>query len=172
VNGVSDTVAAGSAGSRAGAGYDELAAQAAALFEGERDFVANSANLSALLFNSLADVNWCGFYLSRQADLVLGPFQGQVACVRIPLGQGVCGVAAVRRKTVVVPDVHAFPGHIACDPLSRSEIVVPLITSSERLIGVLDIDSPVLGRFGEDDAAGLERLAGILIDCSDPPYLG
>jgi L-methionine (R)-S-oxide reductase len=148
--------------------YDFLADQATALFEGERDFIANCANLSALLFNSLENVNWCGFYLARRSDLVLGPFQGQVACVRIPVGRGVCGTSAEQRRTVVVPDVHAFPGHIACDPLSRSEVVVPLI-ASERVLGVLDIDSPSPGRFDDVDATGLERLAQILLASSDLP---
>jgi L-methionine (R)-S-oxide reductase len=148
--------------------YAFLAEQATALFEGERDFIANCANLSALLFNSLEDVNWCGFYLTRHHDLVLGPFQGQVACVRIPVGRGVCGNSAEQRRTVVVPDVHTFPGHIACDPLSRSEVVVPLI-ASERLVGVLDIDSPSLGRFDDVDATGLERLTAILLASSDLP---
>jgi L-methionine (R)-S-oxide reductase len=148
--------------------YSDLAEQATALFQGERDFIANCANLSAMLFNSLEDVNWCGFYLARRDELVLGPFQGQVACVRIPIGRGVCGTSAEQRRTVVVPDVHAFPGHIACDPLSRSEVVVPLVASG-RLIGVLDIDSPSPGRFDDADAPGLERLAETLLSSSDLP---
>jgi L-methionine (R)-S-oxide reductase len=148
--------------------YGELAEQAAALFQGERDFIANCANLSALLYNSLEDVNWCGFYLARGDELVLGPFQGQVACVRIAVGRGVCGASAEQGRTIVVPDVHAFPGHIACDPLSRSEVVVPLIVGG-RLIGVLDIDSPSLGRFDDIEATGLERVAEILLASSDLP---
>ena len=129
--------------------------------EDEPDPIANAANLSALLFNSLAQVNWAGFYFLRGETLVVGPFQGKPACVRIALGRGVCGAAAQRRATIVVPDVHAFPGHIACDSASRSEVVVPLI--GERLLGVLDIDSPEPGRFDDEDARGLERLAALFL---------
>src|SRR5579862_4258711 len=143
--------------------YADLLLQARSLFEGERDALANSANLSALLFNGLPDLNWSGFYWMKAGGLVLGAFQGKPACVRIALGKGVCGTAAVERRTVVVPDVEAFPGHIACDAASRSEIVVPLIAGRE-LLGVLDLDSPKLERFDLADARGLERLAAIFLD--------
>ena len=146
--------------------YARLRAELAAVVEGERDFIANLANCAALLFHTLPDLNWAGFYLLRGSDLVLGPFQGQLACVRIAPGRGVCGAAAQRRETVVVRDVHQFPGHIACDSASNSEVVVPLIVGA-RLIGVLDLDSPLIGRFDEQDAAGLEALAGILLKASD-----
>ena len=135
-------------------------------FAGERDPWANAANAAALVFESLPDLNWAGFYFLRGGGLVVGPFQGRVACVRIPLGQGVCGVAAKRRATVIVPDVQEFPGHIACDAASNSEIVVPL-GAGERLIGVLDVDSPRLGRFTAADAALLETLAQKLVAASD-----
>jgi L-methionine (R)-S-oxide reductase len=141
--------------------YDELVQAAEALIGEEADALANLANVAALVYHALPAINWAGFYLKRGSDLVLGPFQGQLACVRIPLGRGVCGTAAVRRATVVVPDVHAFPGHIACDPASRSEIVVPLVSDGD-LVGVLDIDAPEPGRFDEQDRAGLERLADVL----------
>ncbi|HVT37181.1 MAG TPA: GAF domain-containing protein, partial [Nevskiaceae bacterium] len=138
--------------------YDELALQARALFEGERDRIANAANLSALIWHALPQLNWAGCYFFDGRELVLGPFQGKPACVRIAIGKGVCGTAAAQRATQIVADVHAFPGHIACDAASRSEIVVPLLRSHE-LLGVLDLDSPVLGRFDDADARGLERLA-------------
>jgi GAF domain-containing protein len=128
------------------AAYRELNDQFTALLAGERDGLANAANLTALLFQALPQINWVGFYFLRGDDLVLGPFQGKVACVRIPLGRGVCGTAAQRRETVIVPDVHAFPGHIACDAASRSEIVIPLLHQGQ-LLGVLDLDSPDLARF-------------------------
>jgi L-methionine (R)-S-oxide reductase len=155
--------------------YGELKAQLTGLYLGERDGLANAANLSALLYHSLPDLNWAGFYLLRSApgdalrdtELVLGPFQGKVACVRIPVGQGVCGTAAQRRETIVVPDVHAFPGHIACDAASRSEIVLPLLQQG-RLWGVLDLDSPIPDRFDRDDAAGLEALVEVFLQSSDP----
>jgi L-methionine (R)-S-oxide reductase len=137
------------------ASYGELREQSRALFADERDALANAANLAALLFWGLPDLNWAGFYFLRGNELVLGPFQGKVACVRIAMGKGVCGTAAQRRETLVVPDVHAFPGHIACDAASQSEIVIPLI-QGERVFGVLDLDSPKLERFGAVDAAGLE----------------
>jgi GAF domain-containing protein len=140
----------------------QVRAEIRALMEGERDWTANMANAAAVLFQALPDVNWAGFYLLRGEDLVLGPFQGKPACVRIPVGKGVCGTAAAQRRTLVVPDVHAFPGHIACDPASRSEIVVPLL-QGERLLAVLDIDSPTPGRFDEEDAAGLEAIAAALV---------
>jgi len=147
-------------------GYDLLAAQLEALLDGERDFIANAAQLSAFLYSQVEDLNWAGFYLARGEELVLGPFQGQVACVRIPFGRGVCGAAAATRQTQRVEDVHAFPGHIACDSASNSELVIPLVKDG-ALIGVLDLDSPVLARFGEQDQAGLERLAGIFLDSTD-----
>jgi GAF domain-containing protein len=142
--------------------YDGLAAQLAALLEGESDPVANAANTAALIYHGLPDLNWAGFYFARGGELVLGPFQGRPACVRIPWGKGVCGTAASRGASVLVPDVHEFPGHIACDPESRSELVVPLIKGGE-VAGVLDLDSPVLARFDDEDRAGCERLAAILI---------
>ncbi|MGZ9585544.1 GAF domain-containing protein [Paenibacillus marinisediminis] len=144
--------------------YPMLRAQLAALIEDEPSLIANLANASALLWHGLKDINWAGFYLYEAStnQLVLGPFQGLPACVRIPLGRGVCGTAAAERITQVVPDVHAFPGHIACDANSRSEIVVPLIRDGE-LVGVLDIDSPILERFGEQDRQWLEELARLLM---------
>jgi len=142
--------------------YDELARQLAALIKGERDLVANSANMAALIYHGLPELNWAGFYFARQQELVLGPFQGKPACVRIPWGNGVCGTAAARGAAIIVPDVHEFPGHIACDPDSRSELVVPLIANN-RVLGVLDIDSPVPGRFDEEDRAGCERLIAIFL---------
>jgi L-methionine (R)-S-oxide reductase len=146
--------------------YARLGKELAAMFEGERDFIANMANCAAMLFHALPDLNWAGFYLLRGTDLVLGPFQGRPACVRIAVGRGVCGAAAARRETVVVPDVHRFPGHIACDCASNSEAVIPLL-AGERLIGVLDLDSPLLNRFDSADAAGLEAIAKILLAASD-----
>ncbi len=146
--------------------YRELHSQLTALLAGERDALANFANMSALLYEALPDVNWAGFYFLRGPELVLGPFQGRVACVRIALGSGVCGTAAARRETVIVPDVHAFPGHIACDAASRSEIVVPLIHRGQ-LLGVLDIDSPRLARFDHQDSAGLMPLVDVLLRGSD-----
>lgn len=147
------------------AAYAELARSLRALLEGERDLVANTANMAALLFWSLRDLNWAGFYLVEpdRGDLLLGPFQGKPACVRIPIGRGVCGTAAARHETVVVPDVHAFPGHIACDSASNSEVVVPIIHEG-TLLGVLDLDSPVHARFDETDARGLEALVRILVE--------
>ncbi|HUQ27459.1 MAG TPA: GAF domain-containing protein [Usitatibacter sp.] len=146
--------------------YAELLGQANSLFEGEHDFTANAANLSALLFHSLPDINWAGFYFAKDQGLVLGPFQGKPACVRIALGKGVCGTAAAQRRTIVVPDVNLFPGHIACDSASRSEIVVPLVRF-DRVIGVLDLDSPSAGRFDEQDARGLEALADVFLNAAD-----
>ncbi|SMC66186.1 GAF domain-containing protein [Pseudomonas sp. URIL14HWK12:I5] len=147
-------------------GYNLLAAQVQALFADERDFIANAAQFSAFLYNQVDDLNWAGFYLNRNEELVLGPFQGQVACVRIPFSKGVCGAAAATRKTQRVEDVHAFPGHIACDSASNSELVIPLVKEG-RLIGVLDLDSPKVGRFSEADQAGLERLAAIFLALTD-----
>lgn len=139
--------------------YALLAEQAAALFHGERDRIANAANLASLIWHSLPDLNWAGFYLFDGRELVLGPFMGKPACVRIAIGKGVCGTAAATRQTQVVVDVHAFPGHIACDAASNSEIVVPLLAADGRLLGVLDLDSPVTARFDADDRTGLERVA-------------
>ncbi|HVW70260.1 MAG TPA: GAF domain-containing protein [Steroidobacteraceae bacterium] len=143
------------------ADYAQLAQELGSLLGGERDLVANAANTAALIFDALPDLNWAGFYFFKDGELVVGPFQGKPACVRIALGKGVCGTAAVQRKTLVVPDVRAFAGHIACDAASLSEIVVPLIASGGKLLGVLDIDSPRLARFDEEDARGLERLAAL-----------
>ncbi|CAH0651051.1 GAF domain-containing protein [Pseudomonas juntendi] len=147
-------------------GYHLLAAQVQALFADERDFIANAAQFSAFLYHQVGDLNWAGFYLNRNGQLVLGPFQGQVACVRIPFGKGVCGAAAATGKTQRVEDVHAFPGHIACDSASNSELVIPLVKEG-RLIGVLDLDSPKLARFSEADQVGLERLAAIFLELTD-----
>ncbi|KMZ11287.1 Free methionine-(R)-sulfoxide reductase, contains GAF domain [Candidatus Burkholderia humilis] len=138
--------------------YDDLLQQARSLIADERDFIANAANFSSLVYHTLPDLNWVGFYLFDGAELVVGPFQGKPACVRIALGRGVCGTAARERRTQVVPDVHAFPGHIACDSASRLEIVVPLISSDGALIGVWDVDSPVPNRFDDEDALGMEAL--------------
>lgn len=146
--------------------YRELKDQLVGLFAGERNGLANAANLSALLYASLPDLNWAGFYFLQGGELVLGPFQGKVACVRIPLGQGVCGSAAQRREIILVPDVHAFPGHIACDAASLSEIVLPLVHRG-RLLGVLDLDSPKLSRFDADDRAGLGAIVDLLLESSD-----
>src|SRR5436853_3785952 len=142
--------------------YEALAAQLSSLLAGERDLVANAANFSSLIFHALPDLNWAGFYFAKDDELVLGPFQGQPACVRIRVGQGVCGAGASKCETVIVPNVHEFPGHIACDSASNSEIVVPLM-KGERLIGVLDLDSPLPARFDQDDAVGLESLVRILL---------
>lgn len=144
------------------AGYRELAQRMEALLAGERDLVANAANAASLIGHALPDLNWAGFYFMKEGELVLGPFQGKPACVRIALGRGVCGTAAARRESVVVPDVHAFPGHIACDTASRSEIVVPLVRGDE-LLGVLDLDSPTPGRFDDGDRAGCESLVAVLL---------
>ena len=138
--------------------YAQLLEQANGLLAGEQDRIANAANFSALLYHALADVNWVGFYFFDGNELVVGPFQGKPACVRIAIGKGVCGTAAAMRRTQLVGDVHAFPGHIACDAASRSEIVVPLL-DGDRLIGVLDLDSPILDRFDPTDQTGLEALA-------------
>ena len=146
--------------------YSHLAKQVRSLLQDEPDFIANAANFASLLYHSLPDVNWVGFYLLKNNELVLGPFHGQPACVRIAIGKGVCGTAAELRQTVVVENVHEFPGHIACDSASNSEIVVPLIRDGQ-LLGVLDLDSPSLSRFDEDDAAGLYKLVEIFLDSSD-----
>ena len=143
--------------------YRNLAEQLGALLAGEPDRVANAANMAALIYHGLPDVNWAGFYFRQGGELVLGPFQGKPACVRIALGKGVCGTAAARAATILVPDVHEFPGHIACDPVSRSELVVPLMVAGE-VSGVLDLDSPLLGRFDEIDQAGCEQLVALFVD--------
>jgi GAF domain-containing protein len=156
---------------------DELLAglveQARALVSGERDGTANAANLSSLIFHSLPDLNWAGFYWMKGGELVLGPFQGKPACVRIALGRGVCGTAARERRTVIVPDVEAFPGHIACDSASRSELVVPVIRHPGEgrepiIVGVLDLDSPSLARFGEAEARAMEKVVELYVAGSDP----
>jgi len=147
--------------------YSELASELTALVEGERDPIANMANAAALLFHRLPRLNWAGFYRLVGEELVLGPFQGKPACIRIPVGQGVCGTAVARRASIVVPDVDAFPGHIACDSASRSELVVPLIRDG-RISGVLDLDSPERGRFDEHDQRGCEQLVAILMRACDP----
>ena len=146
--------------------YSELASQARGLFEGERDAAANSANLAALLFHGLPALNWAGFYWMKGGELVLGAFQGKPACVRIALGRGVCGTAARERRTIVVADVSQFPGHIACDSASASEVVVPIVAGG-RVVGVLDLDSPRPGRFDDEDARGLEALVHLYLAASD-----
>lgn len=146
--------------------YPILLNQFLGLSEGEKDPLPNMANLSALIYSALEDVNWTGFYLLKEGMLVLGPFQGLPACIRIPLGKGVCGTAAAEERTVLVRNVHEFPGHIACDSASNSEIVIPLMKDG-RLLGVMDIDSPILSRFDEEDQNGLEQLASILLNGCD-----
>ncbi|MBQ3481177.1 MAG: GAF domain-containing protein [Oscillospiraceae bacterium] len=141
--------------------YPALIAQAEGLIDGVPHFVANLANVSALIYSALDELNWAGFYLAEGEKLVLGPFQGRPACIEIPFGRGVCGTAAAEDRTQLVPDVHLFPGHIACDCASRSEIVVPL-HGGGKVVGVLDIDSPVEARFGEEDREGLEALCRVL----------
>jgi L-methionine (R)-S-oxide reductase len=145
-----------------GESYTSLVAQLRSLLKDEYDFIANTANFSSLVYNALPDVNWAGFYLLQDHELVLGPFQGKPACVRIPLGKGVCGFAAKQCETVIVPNVSEFPGHIACDPASKSEIVIPLF-DGERVLGVLDVDSVTLGRFDDQDAEGLNELVTVLV---------
>src|SRR5258705_8036252 len=145
--------------------YANLQLQLRSLLEGERDFIANAANFSSLLYHFLPDLNWAGLYLHKGGELVLGPFQGQPACVRIAIGRGVCGTAAEQRQTILVENVHDFPGHIACESASNSEIVVPLIVNDE-LIGVLDLDSPSLARFDDEDARGLNELVEIFVQGS------
>ena len=142
--------------------YRDLLGALAALVDGEPDPIANMANVAALLFDALPDLNWAGFYRNLNEELVLGPFQGKAACIRIPFGRGVCGAAAATLRVQRVDDVHAFPGHIACDAASRSELVVPLIAGDGRLLGVLDLDSPLPGRFDADDEAGCVALAQTL----------
>lgn len=142
--------------------YDLLAKQLEALLQGESDAIANYSNASALLNQFLTDINWVGFYFMKDGELVLGPFQGLPACVRIPIGKGVCGTTVAKKETIVVADVHAFPGHIACDAASNSEIVLPLIKNDE-VIGVLDIDSPLKSRFSLEDQQGLEKFVETLL---------
>ncbi|MBV8238356.1 MAG: GAF domain-containing protein [Sphingomonas sp.] len=144
--------------------YRELAGALDALTADEPDAIANMANAAALLWQYLPDLNWAGFYRMVAGELVLGPFQGKPACIRIPLGKGVCGAAAVSRQTQLVADVHAFAGHIACDAASASELVVPVVAADGRLVGVLDLDSPSVGRFDADDAAGCEALVALIAD--------
>lgn len=153
-------------GSTKTAFYAELNAGIVAMLEGEQDLIANTANCAAMLFHALPDVNWAGFYFLRGSELVLGPFQGKPACVRIALGRGVCGTAAATRQTVIVPNVHQFAGHIACDSASNSEIVVPLL-AGDRLIGVLDVDSASFSRFDESDAEGLHAIGAAVLVGSD-----
>jgi L-methionine (R)-S-oxide reductase len=143
--------------------YRDIGVQLQGLFAGESNALANTANMCALLYQMLPDVNWVGFYFLHGGELVLGPFQGKVACVRIPLGRGVCGTAAQRREILVIPDVNEFPGHIACDAASRSEIVLPL-EQEGRLLGVLDLDSPKLSRFDHEDREGLQAAVKVLLD--------
>ncbi|HET7274224.1 MAG TPA: GAF domain-containing protein [Longimicrobiaceae bacterium] len=148
--------------------YAALRAQLASLVEGERDFIANASNFSALLYHGLPDLSWAGFYLRRGDELVLGPFQGKPACIRIGMGRGVCGTAAAKGETIVVEDVFAFPGHIFCDAAARSEVVIPLLRDG-MVIGVLDLDSASLARFDAEDAAGLEAMAEVFLAASDAP---
>lgn len=148
------------------ASYDSIQAQASALLAGESDLIANMANLSALVYQHLPNLNWVGFYLYKQEQLVLGPFQGLPACIRIPLNKGVCGKAARTRQTQIIADVHEFDGHIACDAASNSELVVPLI-KNEKLIGVFDLDSPLIGRFSVKDAELIQQLAAVLMHNSE-----
>ena len=146
--------------------YRELTSQLTSLLEGESDPIANAANTAAHLFQMMANINWAGFYLLRDGkELVLGPFQGLPACVRIPVGRGVCGAAVEQKHSILVEDVHAFAGHIACDAASRSELVVPLMGKG-RILGVLDLDSPAVGRFDAEDQAGMERIASIYVAAS------
>ena len=146
--------------------YAHLADQLRSLLDGERNLIANAANFSALVYNSLPNVNWTGFYFLHGEELILGPFQGKPACVRIPIGQGVCGISAKQCDTIIVPNVHEFPGHISCDDASNSEIVVPVF-DGERLLGVLDVDSPMLERFDEQDAEGLNELVTIFVEACE-----
>ena len=146
--------------------YRDLAAQLTGLLGDERDRIANAANMSAFLFMSVPDLNWAGFYFMQDGELVVGPFQGKPACVRIAVGAGVCGTAVAQRRSILVEDVHAFPGHIACDAGSESELVVPLVKDS-AIIGVVDLDSPRLAHFDAEDQAGMEKLAAIFVAASD-----
>ena len=143
--------------------YSNLRSQLRSLVADERDFIANAANLSSLLYHSMPDLSWAGFYFNKNDELVLGPFQGQPACVRIAIGKGVCGAAAQQRQTIIVDNVQDFPGHIACDSASNSEIVVPIIKDN-HLLGVLDLDSPSVGRFDDEDARGLNELVEVFVE--------
>ena len=144
------------------ADYASLAQELEGLLNGEHDLIANSANATSLIYHALPDLNWCGVYLLRGKELIVGPFQGKPACVRIAVGQGVCGTAVARRQSVLVEDVHAFPGHIACDAASRSELVVPLVRDGD-ILGVIDLDSPCAARFDADDCAGIESVARLYV---------
>jgi L-methionine (R)-S-oxide reductase len=153
--------------------YALLAKQAASILEDERNLTSNAAQFSALIYDTIAELNWAGFYFVRPAkkadgakELLVGPFQGKVACARIPFGRGVCGTSVAERRTIVVPDVHAFPGHIACDSASNAEIVIPVIKNGE-IYGVFDIDSPTLNRFSDEDKVGLEALVAAFIAATD-----
>ncbi|TBR36256.1 MULTISPECIES: GAF domain-containing protein [Dyella] len=143
--------------------YDDLCSQVRGILVGESNLIANCANFSALVYNSLPDLNWAGFYLFDGTELVVGPFQGKPACVRIAIGRGVCGTAAQTRETQLVRDVHAFEGHIACDAASNSEIVVPLVKADGTLLGVWDVDSPRVARFDDEDRAGMEALCAVFM---------
>ena len=147
--------------------HTELLRQARGIVEGERDPIANAANIAALIWYGLPELNWAGFYFMKRGELVLGPFQGKPACVRIAVGKGVCGTAVMRRAPILVPNVHTFPGHIACDSASNSELVVPLLRGSDA-IGVLDLDSPLFDRFDAEDSACCEALARLWVAGSDP----
>jgi GAF domain-containing protein len=147
-------------------GYEEMSVMLGGLIGDERNFIANASNFAALLYQFLGKINWVGFYMKDGNELILGPFSGKPACLRIEFGKGVCGTSALKRETLIVPDVHEFPGHIACDAASCSEIVIPLIHIGE-LFGVLDIDSPIFERFNESDGVGLQGLIDILLDRSD-----
>jgi L-methionine (R)-S-oxide reductase len=148
--------------------YADLAQQAEGMLAGEPDLIANAANFSALVFHSLPDLNWAGFYLYDGTELVVGPFQGKPACIRIALGRGVCGTAAQTRSTQLIRDVHSFDGHIACDAASQSEIVVPLVKADGSLFGVWDVDSPSIARFDEEDRAGMEALCEVFMRAVNP----
>lgn len=143
--------------------YELLVKQLRSLFEGEPDVLANAANMAALVYHGLSEINWVGFYVFSDGQLVLGPFQGRPACTRLRLGKGVCGTTAAERRTVVVPNVHKFPGHIACDSASKSEIVIPIV-AGDRLLGVFDVDSPIFDRFDAEDRAGLESLVEVFTE--------
>ena len=151
--------------------YALLTRQVSSILEGERDLTANAAQFAAFVYDTIAELNWAGFYLTRPGkkggeELLVGPFQGKVACARIPFGRGVCGTAAAERKTILVPDVHAFPGHIACDSASNAEIVIPLLKDG-KVVGVFDIDSPALNRFSEVDQRGLEAMVAAFMAATD-----
>lgn len=159
---LSDTVYTTDTPQAKAAMFDDLRSQLTGLVHGETDLIANSANFSSLVFNAMPDLNWAGFYFLQGDELVLGPFQGKPACIRIKKGRGVCGTTVVEGKTIVVPDVHAFPGHIACDVNSRSELVAPVRDANGNIMGVFDLDSPLPNRFDQHDADGIEALVNIL----------